>query len=578
MNLSAIKKYPSQISSAFKRFPLASSFTVLTFLALVIDTEFANFFSSSFARLFLWLGIYPIAATIIALTTALVQESRKNTSQAPQAIASGSWLALSIILVFTWLEENTDSAINFAFTVALIYIVSSFGFLLAPFWKQKNENGFWVFLQRNIKAILAAVVVSAILLGAIEGLVFGFSELFDADTDEDVYLYIFYFCSSIVAPILLFSGIPSIDECLEEPPALSKFATSTIRFLFIPVLAIGTLLFYGYIFKFIALWDMPLTTTSFFVAGFMIYLLVLITVMYPARLAPKPTVETRLLKIFPAACIPLVVLMSIDIHNMLEHFGIDVDYIYAIAVNIFFYAIIAIFLIDKIERKSRWIAIIFCALFFVSTNSPINAFKITHHVWMNNIKKELANQGYNKFPLNEEDTKNFIYTLKGRKDKESEQILGELFSIEESKTKELQEFFTTTKKSLKDLDHSYQLVSDPEDDDSFDPFRAYINLPDNTPLTVPTWAKKALIVDHFYNHDEFEFSEDSLFFRYKPEHEEEDADTTVYSFKISREELKKAEKTTIESNEATLELQYLATEEWSKDNRSLQMRGILFLK
>ena len=140
MNLSAIKKYPSQISSAFKRFPLASSFTVLTFLALVIDTEFANFFSTSFARLFLWLGIYPIAATIIALTTALVQESRKNTSQAPQAIASGSWFALSIILVFANLEENTNSAITFVSTISLVYIVSSFGFLLAPFWKQKNEN------------------------------------------------------------------------------------------------------------------------------------------------------------------------------------------------------------------------------------------------------------------------------------------------------------------------------------------------------------------------------------------------------------------------------------------------------
>ena len=577
MNLAAIKKYPSQISSAFKRFPLASAFTILTFIALVIDTEIADFFSDSHTRLFLWLNVYPIASIIIALTTALVQESRKNTSQAPQAIASGSWLALSIILVFTWLEENTDSAINFAFTVALIYIVSSFGFLLAPFWKQKNENGFWVFLQRNIKAILAAVVVSAILLGAIEGLVFGFSELFDADTDEDVYLYIFYFCSSIVAPILFFSGIPSIDECLEEPPALSKFATSTIRFLFIPVLAIGTLLFYGYIFKFIALWDMPLTTTSFFVAGFMVYLLVLITVMYPARLAPKPTVETRLLKIFPAACIPLVVLMSIDIHNMLEHFGIDVDYIYAIAVNIFFYAIIAVFLIDKIERKSRWIAIIFCALFFISTISPISAYNITHHFWLNNIKKELDHQGYNKFPLNDEETKNFIYKLKERKDKESETLLEQINSLEDSDNKALFKYFVAKKGSLKDIERSYRSKPEPEED-SFEPFKAYINQSENKPLTVPAGVKRALIVDHYYNHNEFEYVGDTLYFRYQPEKEDDDKDSTVYSFKISRNDLKEAKTTSLTTENGTLVLDYLSTEEWSKDNSSLRMRGILFLK
>ena len=519
MNLSAIKKYPGQISSAFKRFPLASSFTVLTFLALVIVTVQSDYFSSSFSRLFLWLGIYPIAATIIALTTALVQESRKNTSQAPQAIASGSWLTLSIILVFASLEENTDSAIYFASTISLVYIVSSFGFLLAPFWKQTNENGFWVFLQKNIKAALAAIVVSAILLGAIEGLVFGFSELFDAEPDEEIYLYIFYFCSSIVAPILFFSGIPSIDECLEEPPTLSKFATSTIRFLFIPVLSIGTLLFYGYIFKFIALWDLPLTTASYFVTGFMIYLLVLITVMYPVRLALKPTIETRLLKIFPAACIPLVILMSIDIYNMLKLFGVEIEYVYAIAVNIFFYAIIAVFLIDKIKRKSRFIAIIFCALFFVVTDSPFNAIKIAQY-----------------FPSSKKDADELV---------------------------------------KQNIPKSEDCADDSE---PFEPFKAYISQPDNTPLTIPTGAKKALIVDHYYNHDEFEFQGDTLFFRYKPEHEDADADTIVYNFKISREELKKAEKTTIESKEATLELEYLSTEEWSKGNSSLRMRGILFLK
>ncbi|MBR3070923.1 hypothetical protein [Fibrobacter sp.] len=39
MVLAAIKKYPSQITSAFKRFPTASAFTFLIFITLVIETD-----------------------------------------------------------------------------------------------------------------------------------------------------------------------------------------------------------------------------------------------------------------------------------------------------------------------------------------------------------------------------------------------------------------------------------------------------------------------------------------------------------------------------------------------------------
>ena len=284
------------------------------------------------------------------------------------------------------------------------------------------------------------------------------------------------------------------------------------------MLSIGTLLFYGYIFKFIALWDLPLTTASYFVTGFMIYLLVLTTVMYPARLAPKPTIETRLLKIFPAACIPLVVLMSIDIYNMIELFGIEIEYVYAIAINIFFYAIIAVFLIDKIKRKSRFIAIIFCALFFVSTNSPINAFKITHHVWMNNIKKELANQGYNKFPLNEEDTKNFIFKLKESKDPESQRSLARLISLEESNNIFIITHFSTSKMSLNDLKRLHREAFEKSnccDEDTtkkFESFEADIDHPKNEGVDIPKGAKEAVNLDLDFDRDDFKFEGDTLVF------------------------------------------------------------------
>ncbi|MBQ5464677.1 MAG: DUF4153 domain-containing protein [Fibrobacter sp.] len=523
MVLAAIKKYPSQITSAFKRFPTASAFTFLIFITLVIETNLFSLFDKVFGdnaiKFFTWLAIYPIAALIISLTTSLVQESRKSTDWRPQAIASGSWFVLSLTLVFALFDKSGDYLIYFGSAIALVYITASMGFFFAPFWKERNENGVWNFLQKSFKAAVVAILVSAILLGAIEGFVFGFEQLFDADFDSDfTYLNIFYFCASVVAPILFFTKIPSIEECLEEPPTLSKFASSTIRFLFIPVIAIGTLLFYAYILKFIALWNIPGETPSYFVIGFMIYMLVLVTVMYPVRLAAEQSFEKRFIKIIPAACIPLVILMSIDISNMISKLGIDTEYIYAIALNIYFYAVIAILLVEKISRKMRYIAIVFCAMFFILTQTPFSAPNINERIWKSSIENALAEQGYSKFPLNEEDTKNFIFKLKESKDPESQRSLARLISLEESNNIFIITHFSTSKMSLNDLKRLHREAFEKSnccDEDTtkkFESFEADIDHPKNEGVDIPKGAKEAINLDLDFDRDDFKFEGDTLVF------------------------------------------------------------------
>jgi len=534
MDFAKIKKYPSQITSAFKRFPLASALAFFTFIALVTDTEFARFGNDHFTRLFLWLAIYPIAALIISLTTSLVQESRKSTNARPQAIASGAWFLLSIALVAGLPLD--DDPFYFGCTVTLVYLIATFAVFLGPFWKQPNENGFWNFLQKNIKSAIIAILVSAILLGAIEGLVFGFAELFDSDPGETIYLYIFYFCASVVVPILYFSGIPSIDECIEEPPALNKFASSTIRFLFIPVLAIGILLFYAYIVKFIVLWDMPDEgTVSAFVSGFIIYLIALIIAMHPMRLSTEQTTEKKLLKIFPAACIPLVVLMSIDVMHIFIQESLSPEIIWVITINIYFYIIIAILLKEKIQHKSRYIAIVFCALFFITTISPLNAHNIADFAGMKIIENE---------------------------------------SIQQSNTK------TTPVKE--------------DTTEAFDSFEADISNSDIISFIIPEGAKEVAILDHYFDKSEFEYRGDTITFRITlsedDESDENAADSSaadskasdsaktksrVYSFYTTKQELNDSLES-IASDHAAIGIKELHTSQWSETGRSLRIKGLLF--
>ena len=531
MVLTAIKKYPNQISSAFKRFPLASLFAFFTFIALVAESEFITAFSGDHTKPFIWLAIYPIAALLIALATSLIQESRNSTSIRPQAIASGAWFLISIALVLGLPID--DDPFYFGCTVTLIYLIAILAVFLGPFWKQPNENGFWNFLHKNIKSAIIAILVSAILLGAIEGFFFGFADLFDSDPGEMLYLYIFYFCTSVVAPILYFSGIPSIDECIEDAPTLNKFASSTIRFLFIPVLAIGILLFYAYIIKFIVLWDMPDEgTASAFVSGFIIYLLALITAMHPMRLSAEQTTEKKLLKIFPAACIPLVVLMSIDVMHIFIQESLSPEIIWVITINIYFYIIIAILLKEKIQRKSRYIAIAFCALFFITTISPLNAQNIADFAGTKIIENEPTQQSNTKTTPVKEDTT-----------------------------------------------------------EAFDSFEADISNSDIISFIIPEGAKEVAILDHYFDKSEFEYRGDTITFRITLSEDDESvadssaanpnvADSTktkskVYSFYTTKQELNDSLES-IASDRAAIGIKELHTSQWSEKGRSLRIKGLLF--
>ncbi len=615
MVLDAFKKYPSQISSAFRRFPVASALAFFTFFALVYSTEHTEIFERLAGMRFLaWLGIYPVAAMLISLTTSLVQESLKSESKLPQAISGAAWLALSIILAFgitssvamqfSLLAHYSTLTYYFIASTALVYVTATLGIFIAPFWKNKDENAFWIFLFKNLKALVVAALVTALLLASVEALVFCFGALFEHDFDEKVYFYIFYFCASTVFPILYFSGIPAIEECHRETPALNRFATSTIRFLFVPVLSLAILLFYAYIVKFIVLWDMPQGMVSYFVSGFMVYMLALVTILYPTRLAPGNTFEKKLLKVFPAACIPLVAMMSVGLIRRISDYGISAERIYAVTINIFFYIIIAVFLIDKVKCKSRYIAVIFCAIFFIITDTPLSAYSISQRVWIGSIREALTEAGYTEFPLSKEDARKFVIDLRKKDDKKSKLVASRMLELAEAHNPEFTEYLPITGYDFaftKDLaeDECCEDGSDSTGEEPFDQFEASIEYPEKAVLQVPRGTKGAVAIDHYFNNDEFEFTGDTLTFRISLKEDSgcscnsdesdacadsiagpagESATRTVYSFTVDRQALKQDSTRQIKTDGATFGIKYLHAEEESKSSKTLRIRGILFTK
>ena len=220
MDLTAIKKYPSQISTAFKRFPLAVAFAIFTTIAFIYVYESGH--SPTEYKFSHWLMIYPIAASMIALSVSLVQESRKKFSIIPHVVAEAVWLAVSIALTFYDFSTDNNTEHTYVLVTGLfIYTTVFLSIFIAPFFKQKDENGFWVFLMKNAKAAVIAGAISVFLLIAINGLLFGFSNLFDIEVSNRPLPY----CH--MEPV--FSSKPSGSSCMVSDRGAIGSAIGTTR-------------------------------------------------------------------------------------------------------------------------------------------------------------------------------------------------------------------------------------------------------------------------------------------------------------------------------------------------------------
>lgn len=568
MDLTAIKKYPSQISSAFKRFPLAVAFAIFTTIAFIYVFESHSLLTDS--KLLFWLFFYPIAATMIALTISLVQESRKKFSIIPHVVAEAVWLAVSIALTFYYVSTDNNTEITYVLVTGLfIYTTVFLSIFIAPFFKQKDENGFWVFLMKNAKAAVIAGAISVFLLIAINGLLFGFFNLFDIKVSDKPFIYSAIICSCTIFPILFFSGIPSIDECLQEAPALNKFQTSANKFLFLPVLSLYIILLYAYIAKIIIQWEMPKGMVSYLVSASMLLMLLRVTLMLPERINPKPSFEKKLLKILPAACIPLVILMSVGIMRRISDYGISEDRYYITAINIFYYIIIAILLIDKIKCKSKYITIVFCGMFLILTNGPLSAINVTHRVWINSVKAALVEEGYNKFPLNDEDSREFINRLEAKNTSQTETILSRIKALNIRGDKELAQY----------VDHGIVILhidnSTHHKKKQASVLKAYIRESKDNFFDIPQNVSKVSYFYKTFRQEDYEFRNDTLFFQIKPQKLDK-----TFKFFITKEVLEQKNVRFLETEGAKIGVEKLDVNIIKDDKKEsyFNIHGFLFLE
>ena len=184
MVLDTFKKYPSLILAAFKRFPLAIAFAFLSSIAFIYLFTVRDLIFIRDHLFTFWATFYPVAAMLIALTTSLIQESRKSTRKTPQILTSVSWLVISFTLSILYVStDNFGDKQSIGHTIIYIYCIIGLAAYFGPFWNQKNDNALWFFHNKICDPVFISLLVTVLFIIASFIFLFVISDLSNGGRD-----------------------------------------------------------------------------------------------------------------------------------------------------------------------------------------------------------------------------------------------------------------------------------------------------------------------------------------------------------------------------------------------------------
>lgn len=113
--------------------------------------------------------------------------------------------------------------------------------------------------------------------------------------------------------------------------------------------------------------------------------------LYPNRIAQQKRFDNLIARWLPLVILPLLFLMTIGIVRRFNDYGITINRLYLITLNIWCYCVCIILIIIKARRVS-WIPISFSIIFLLTSVLPVNYASITKHKIQNEISKIIQTQ------------------------------------------------------------------------------------------------------------------------------------------------------------------------------------------
>jgi hypothetical protein len=374
----SFKGLSERIEALGKRFPVALLFTII-YTVIALTLLWNNDLIPNSDALFFIIVYYPPTALLLEVSLHLWSEEQTNRKQARiiHLIAQICWLLYCVIIAQQG-QDNFGMELVIGLIATLFLFKSSIFFL--SFLGKKTDIESWNFSWNIIISALQTTIVSGILLGGIELLLWGIQELFDIDIPDELYLSMAVICMFTINVILLMMQIPK-DSAKHDTNVnrMNDFGRMVVHALFVPLQAAYLITLYFYLFRILFTWELPSGGVVWLVTTMMMGMLFITTLVYPLLLQDDKSFDKKLVRWLAILALPLLVLMTVGICRRISDYGFTVARAYVLLFNIWCY-VVSIYLLLKQGKRIVWILISFVLVFFFASVGPWNMTATTRRL------------------------------------------------------------------------------------------------------------------------------------------------------------------------------------------------------
>lgn len=204
--------------------------------------------------------------------------------------------------------------------------------------------------------------------------------------------------------VMIFLGrIPTYEETerLAASYTPSKFISSIIRYILLPLAAIYTAILYMYGLDIIIAGTLPKGVICWMVTALTAGVYLLLFLLKAIQDDDKTTDKfSRVaLRFFPAALLPLLVMMSVAIGVRINQYGMTVARLYVLTFNIWAYITAIYFFISR-SKHTNLVAMSFAAIFLLTSIIPgLNYTSLVNNYMRNKVISNLDKVGYDRLHL-----------------------------------------------------------------------------------------------------------------------------------------------------------------------------------